>query len=255
MISIIIPTINEEIHIERAINSAKKLSDDIWVLDGGSTDETVSIAESLKVNVFKSNLHFCDRIIHFQELKKFKYNWLFRHDADEKIEFNLSTIIHFLEDDVAIIEFNRECFWKGKKIEYGGFQGQYADRLWHIERARMEKRLIDERLENLLAMRKVRLELAIKDMPIQTFKKWWLKHRTYALHEAKNSLTYKDKNAVKDNKYYYYKLPPILRSFMYFFKIFFFEKGFLDMHAWSFHICRSLAYRMLVDLRIIFKRY
>jgi len=255
MITVIIPTFNEEIHISRVIKSARKLSDDIWILDGGSSDNTISIAKKMNVNIFESDLHFCSRIIHFQELKKYKYNWLFRLDADETIDFELNSVINYLKEDVAIIEFKRFCFWKGKKIKYGGFQNQYVDRLWHSQRARMEIRLIDERLENLFLNKKVRLEHSINDMPIITFKKWWFKHRIYALNEARNSLTYNVNDAVKDKKYYYYKLPPILRSFIYFFKAFFLQKGFLDTHAWLFHFYRILIYRVLIDLRIILKKY
>lgn len=254
MITIIIPTFNEEIHISRAINSARKLSDDIWILDGGSSDNTISIAKKMNVNIFESDLHFCSRIIHFQELKKYKYNWLFRLDADEIIDFELNSVIDSLKEDVAIIEFKRFCFWKGKKIKYGGFQNQYVDRLWHFERAKMEKVLIDERLINLFSNKKLRLEHAINDMPIITFKNWWHKHRIYALNEARNSLRYKGSYSPKDKKYYYYKLPPILRSFINFFVRFFIHKGFLDTHAWSFHFYRLLIYRLLIDVRILFNK-
>jgi glycosyltransferase involved in cell wall biosynthesis len=255
MISVIIPTFNEEVHIARAVMSAKKLSDDIWILDGGSSDNTISIAKELNVNVFESDLHFCERIIHFQELKKYKYDWLLRHDADELIDFELNSIIKYLKDDVSIIEFNREFFWKGKKVSYGGFQNQYVDRLWHFQRAKMEKVLIDERLLNISSNKKIRLEYSIKDMPIITFKKWWHKHRVYALNEARNSLRYKGDFSPKDKKYYYYKSPPVLRSIIYFFISFFIQRGFLDLHAWSFHFYRSLIYRILIDLRILLNKY
>lgn len=255
MISVIIPTFNEEIHIYRAIKSARKLSDDIWILDGGSSDNTISIAKKMNVNIFQSDLHFSSRIIHFQELKKYKYDWLFRHDADEIINFELNSVTDYLKDDVAIIEFLRVAHWKGKKLRYGGLQNQYADRLWHFERAKMEKVLIDERLKNLSSNKKIRLDYSINDMPIITFQKWWNKHRVYALNEARNSLRYKGGKYIKDKKYYYYKSLPILRSFLFFIKCFFFQRGFLDIHALKFNFYRLLIYRLLIDLRIILHKY
>jgi glycosyltransferase involved in cell wall biosynthesis len=69
MITVIIPTFNEEIHISRVIKSARKLSDDIWVLDGGSSDNTLSIAKKMNVNIFESDLHFSSRIVHFQKVQ------------------------------------------------------------------------------------------------------------------------------------------------------------------------------------------
>lgn len=52
-ISVIIPTLNEEAHIEKTILSANA-ADEIIVVDAGSCDATVSIAEKLGANVVKS---------------------------------------------------------------------------------------------------------------------------------------------------------------------------------------------------------
>lgn len=57
-VSILIPTYNEETNIAQTIEHAKKQvtaeSYEIIVVDGGSTDKTVEIAESLDVTVLKS---------------------------------------------------------------------------------------------------------------------------------------------------------------------------------------------------------
>lgn len=60
-ISIIIPTINEAEHIGKLIHllqslQPKSLLKEITVVDAGSTDETVRIAEDLGVNVIKSKI-------------------------------------------------------------------------------------------------------------------------------------------------------------------------------------------------------
>ncbi|MBI5683009.1 MAG: TIGR04283 family arsenosugar biosynthesis glycosyltransferase [Deltaproteobacteria bacterium] len=52
-ISVIIPVLNEEANIEKAVLSAKA-SDEIIVVDGGSSDATVSIAERLGVKVINT---------------------------------------------------------------------------------------------------------------------------------------------------------------------------------------------------------
>ncbi len=55
VISVIIPTFNEESLIARAIRSAKKGSDvEIIVVDGGSKDKTIKIAKSCGARVIKS---------------------------------------------------------------------------------------------------------------------------------------------------------------------------------------------------------
>lgn len=54
LISIIIPTLNEEGNIEAAINSIQSNNIEIIVVDGGSQDETLLIAKSLDVKVIVS---------------------------------------------------------------------------------------------------------------------------------------------------------------------------------------------------------
>ena len=51
-ITAIIPTLNEEIHIEEAIQSVG-FADEIIVIDSFSTDNTVTLAEKYKVKIIK----------------------------------------------------------------------------------------------------------------------------------------------------------------------------------------------------------
>ena len=54
-ISVIIPTKNEIIHIERSIRSALKITPYVYVLDSSSNDGTQEKAKSLGVKVFQYN--------------------------------------------------------------------------------------------------------------------------------------------------------------------------------------------------------
>ena len=56
LVSIIVPTLNEQAHIISTINALRQLSGDkeILVVDGGSTDATVSLARSQGVTVLKA---------------------------------------------------------------------------------------------------------------------------------------------------------------------------------------------------------
>ena len=53
-ISVIILTYNEEIHIERCLNNAKKFAKEIFIVDSFSTDKTVEIAERLGAKVYQN---------------------------------------------------------------------------------------------------------------------------------------------------------------------------------------------------------
>ena len=51
-ITAIILTKNEEVNIERCIKSLSGVADRICVVDSGSTDKTIEIAESLGAEIF-----------------------------------------------------------------------------------------------------------------------------------------------------------------------------------------------------------
>jgi len=51
-ITAIIPTLNEEIHIEEAINSVS-FADEIIVIDSFSSDQTVELAQKHNVKIIK----------------------------------------------------------------------------------------------------------------------------------------------------------------------------------------------------------
>ena len=52
-ISVIILAYNEEIHLERCLNNARKFAKEIFVIDSFSTDKTVEIAEKMGAKVYK----------------------------------------------------------------------------------------------------------------------------------------------------------------------------------------------------------
>lgn len=82
-VSVCILAKNEEKNIERAIRSSKKFADEIIVLDTGSTDRTVELAEKLGANVihseWKSNFAYSrNEVINYANC-----DWIIMLDADE----------------------------------------------------------------------------------------------------------------------------------------------------------------------------
>jgi len=105
-LSVFIITKNEEDRLPRAIASVQGLTDDIVVVDSGSADNTVKIAESLGARVF------------FHEWKGYgpqkcyaetlcKHHWLLNVDADEELSPALAEEIRAL---FAGGEPRKSCF-------------------------------------------------------------------------------------------------------------------------------------------------
>ncbi len=83
MISVVILTMNEELDLPDCLNSVS-WSDDVFVLDSGSIDDTLEIATKADVHIGHNKFESFGRQRNFAlDNFKFKYNWLLFIDADE----------------------------------------------------------------------------------------------------------------------------------------------------------------------------
>ncbi|WP_439130503.1 glycosyltransferase family 2 protein [Polaribacter sp.] len=130
-ITAIIPTLNEEIHIEDAIKSVD-FADEIIVIDSYSTDNTVKIAEKLKVKIIKRK--FDD----FSSQKNFAiaqaiHPWIYILDADERVTTSVKKeILEAVHNPKGKVGFyvRRSFYFAGKKIKYSGWQRDKVVRLF-----------------------------------------------------------------------------------------------------------------------------
>lgn len=88
-LTVVIPTLNEEKDLPRALNSLKKLTDKILVIDSGSTDQTTTIAQKYQAMVvyhpfksFADTRNFADT--------KIKTGWILSIEADVVITKKLT---------------------------------------------------------------------------------------------------------------------------------------------------------------------
>lgn len=94
-ISAFIITKNEAARIERAINSVKNIADEVIVVDSESTDETVSISESLGAKVVvKPWLGYVGQKSFAEDLCK--NDWILNIDADEELSKELQDEIEYI---------------------------------------------------------------------------------------------------------------------------------------------------------------
>jgi glycosyltransferase involved in cell wall biosynthesis len=130
-ITAIIPTLNEEIHIEEAIKSVS-FADEIIVIDSFSTDDTVTLAEKYNVKIIKRK--FDD----FSSQKNFaidqaKHPWIYILDADERVTLEVELeIIEAVQNPNGFVGFNvrRSFYFAGRNINYGGCQRDKVVRLF-----------------------------------------------------------------------------------------------------------------------------
>jgi len=84
-LSVCILTKNEQNNIERAIKSVKKIADEIIVLDTGSTDKTVELAEKLGAKVYHTKWENSFAKARNEIIKYTTKDWVLMLDADEAL--------------------------------------------------------------------------------------------------------------------------------------------------------------------------
>jgi len=118
-LSVSIITLNEENNIERCLKSISNIASEIVIVDSGSTDRTVEIAESFGVKVFveKWQGYIIQKNI---ALKKCTKSWVLCLDADEEVSQELKTSIKeaIKKDNKDGYYINRRSFYLGKLLKY-----------------------------------------------------------------------------------------------------------------------------------------
>jgi len=271
-LTIIILTFNEQVHIERCLQSVGGLTNNILVVDSFSNDETCNIARSMNA-VVKQN-PFINQAQQFQwaiDNCDVKTDWIFRLDADETIDEQLVKNIHeFVENDgfghnAAI--FHRKHIFLGKWVKHGGRYPLAMLRIFRRDCAHIEQRWMDEHI--------------ILDKGTSTFLAggfaddnlnsvtWFIdKHNKYATREMVDIMLKRldpdnDAHITKNTGFkirfkrflkqsVYMKLPYFVRPFIYFNFRYFIQLGFLDgSRGFAYHFMQAFWYRALVDLKCI----
>jgi glycosyltransferase involved in cell wall biosynthesis len=118
-VSVVIITLNEEKMIGKVIDSLFDLSDDIIVVDSGSKDDTVKIAESKGVKVIFNKWKGYSYQKNFGNAQC-KHDWILSLDADELLSDELRVEIgQKLKGPLNVsYEINRKTFYMGKLMDY-----------------------------------------------------------------------------------------------------------------------------------------
>jgi exosortase/archaeosortase family protein len=128
--SFIILTYNEQQHLPRLLASIVSLNAPIFVLDSGSDDQTVTIAQNAGAAVLQHPFENHPKQWDFA-LKNFavKTPWVICLDADQEVTPELKEkLINFKDEehrDVDGIYFNRKNFFKGRWLKHGGYYPFY----------------------------------------------------------------------------------------------------------------------------------
>jgi glycosyltransferase involved in cell wall biosynthesis len=147
-LTIIIPTLNEAAQIAECVGRAR-WADEIIVADGGSTDDTVSLARQLGAQV----LECTGPTIAAQRnaaIARAKNPWILAVDADERISPELEQEIRGVlrAPTHPAYRIRRRNFYLGKEVTRGHWGKDWVVRLFSRDRRFIERR-VHERLESV----------------------------------------------------------------------------------------------------------
>jgi len=144
-VSVTIITLNESDHIAAAIDSAA-WADEVVVVDGGSSDDTVAIARGRGARtVSRAWPGYIEQKNHAAALAR--NDWIFSLDADERITPALAAEIQHLlatEPPVRGYRVPRVTFHLGRWIRTTDFYPDYQMRLYDRRAARWQGRYVHE---------------------------------------------------------------------------------------------------------------
>lgn len=273
-LTIIILTFNEELHIQRAIKSAKQVAREVIIVDSYSTDRTLEIADSLGVRILQNP--FVNQAQQFQwamEQGSVNTGWTMRMDADEYLTEELireiTTRLPSISTDVSGVILKRQVHFMGQWIRHGGYYPVHLLRIWRTGHAVIEQRWMDEHTM-LTQGTSVTFNHDFIDDNLNSLSWWTAKHNDYATREAIDVLNRKyafihkeDADARVTNakqaetkRWYknnlYLKMPLFFRSFLYFQYRYWIRLGFLDgKRGLVWHFLQGFWYRFLVDAKIL----
>jgi glycosyltransferase involved in cell wall biosynthesis len=146
-ISVVILTKNEAHHIGRCLRALKGLSDDIHVLDSGSTDNTVELAQQHGARVSHVTWQGYSETKNSGNLNA-KHDWILSVDADEEINEELHHAIQQLcqSDPPANVAFElkRVMVYAGKVLRFGSVSNEYRTRIFNRQNAYWNQQTVHE---------------------------------------------------------------------------------------------------------------
>lgn len=147
-ISIVIITYNEEESLEKTIKMARKLTDDVIVVDSFSTDKTIDIAKFYGATIFHRKWEGYSKQKNFGN-RQAKHDYVLSLDADEVLSDRLVKSIRNIKDAPKFdaYKFQRTNIFFGKRIRYGSNKNENVVRLFNKNKITWNGDLVHEGLE------------------------------------------------------------------------------------------------------------
>jgi glycosyltransferase involved in cell wall biosynthesis len=267
-ISVIVLTFNEEKNIEDCLKSVSGWVEDIFIVDSCSTDNTLRIASRYTGNIVQ---HEFDDYASQRNwaLNNLPINsaWIMNLDSDQRVSARLKDelIKIFASSEINKIDgfiTNTKTVFLDKWVRHGGHYPLYRHYLFRKGAGSYEERKYHQHC--IVKGRILRLKEEMVDVISSDIETFIFRVNRWSSAEAQEYLSQSGKDTLEASltagpierkrwlkKNIYWRLPPILRVYLYFFYRFVIRLGFLDgWKGFVFHFIQGFLFNFLTDAKI-----
>lgn len=269
-ISVVVLTFNAEATIGATLASARRISDDIHVVDSYSTDRTLEIARAAGAGIVQHPFENYGAQRNWAiDTLTLRHEWELHIDADERLSDGLVAELERLmtdgpPDSVAGYYVPRLVHFHGRPLRHGGMYPIYHLRLFRRGRGRCENRKYDQHF--FVDGAAAKLDNPMIDDIRLSLGEWTQRHNRWADAEVDELLapgegviqagkTGDPVSEKRGQRSFYYRQPLFLRAFLLFLYRYFWKRGFLDgREGLIFYVLQTFWFRFLVDAKLYERR-
>lgn len=270
-VTVLILTHNEERNLGACLDSVCAWTQAVFVVDSGSTDRTVAIAQAAGAHVVSHPFETHSKQWRWAlETLPIATAWVLALDADQRVTPELrASILAALSDSSSTAAgyfLNRRQVFRGRWIRHGGYYPKYLLKLFRRDAVALDERdLVDHHFEVGGVVRRLAGDLIEDNQKEAAIAEWIAKHNRYAVLQARQELLARSSatrlpvsaffgrpdRRTEWLKQQWARLPLFVRPCLYFAYRYLLRGGFLDgREGFVFHVLQGFWYRLLVDINI-----
>ena len=239
-VTVVILTKNEELNIVEVVKNARILTSKVMVIDSGSTDKTVELAEKSNAKVlyrawdndFSAQRNFA--------LDYVDTDWILYLDADERLDDELCNAIKqaISRDTMKQYSIVRKVHAFGFEYKHGIFKPDKVLRLFPTKTVHWENK-VHER--PICALPKEKLAGFIEHYTYSSWQQWWDKAGEYTTIWAEDSFAKGKRTSLGEC---------LGHSIYGFFRAYIIQLGFIDGWSGLYSSLQHFIYTMMKYLKL-----